>query len=309
MNLHVGFSKSRILLALIALLATTHVAIGQKPQFSDIRSSSDKNIRKIKCDLIVPSMVDAKPAAGKRVKIQLAAFQNTNVYHSLYLPKDWQPGKRYPVIVEYAGNGTYSNNLGDVCNGLLEECNLGYGLSGGEGFIWICLPFVSKGKKQNQLLWWGDVESTVDYCKSAVENVCSTFGGDRRHVFLAGFSRGSIACNYIGLHDEQIAKLWCGFICHSHYDGTANWGQGDEAKKAAGRLARLGNRPQFISHEEAASTTIQKTQTHLKMAFPKGKFTFVKIPYPNHTDTWVLRDIPERKLLRDWIQKTIADSK
>jgi galactonate dehydratase len=27
-------------------------------------------------------------------------------------------------------------------------------------------------------------------------------------VILTGFSRGAIACNYIGLHDAEIAKLW-----------------------------------------------------------------------------------------------------
>jgi hypothetical protein len=42
-------------------------------------------------------------------------------------------------------------------------------------------------------------------------------------VFIAGFSRGAIACNFIGLRDDEIASLWCGFVVHSHYEGVRDW--------------------------------------------------------------------------------------
>ena len=67
----------------------------------------------------------------------LSDYEDSYVYHSLYLPKDWKAGKQYPVIVEYAGNGPYRNRQGDICTGKVEDCNLGYGISGGEGFIWL----------------------------------------------------------------------------------------------------------------------------------------------------------------------------
>src|SRR3546814_2959267 len=37
----------------------------------------------------------------------------------------------------------------------------------------------------------------------------------------------------------------------------------------------------------------------------KGDFTFQQIPFRNHTDQWVLRDIPERQAARDWLQRVV----
>jgi hypothetical protein len=206
-------------------------------------------------------------------------------------------GGKYPVIVEYAGNGPFKNEFGDTCSGKVGDCNLGYGISGGEGVIWLCLPYISEDGKHNQLQWWGDVEATVAYCKAAVPQICRDYGGDPEAVFLAGFSRGSIACNFIGLHDDDIAKLWRGFICHSHYDGVRKWGYaGSDRAAAAERLKRLGDRPQFISHEGSVAVT----RGYLENACPTGNFTFQTLPYRNHTDSWVLRDTQERKVVREW---------
>jgi hypothetical protein len=256
-------------------------------------------------DLTTPSVTEDTPGPGKRVKMVLPDYEGTDVYHALYLPCDWTMGNNYPVIVEYAGNGPYSNKHGDTCSGKLEDCSLGYGISGGKGVIWICLPYISEDHKHHQLQWWGDIEATVDYCKRTVRQVCTEYGGDSSNVFIAGFSRGAIACNFIGLHDNEIASLWRGFICHSHYDGVRTWGyQGSDKTSAAVRLKRLGHRHQFISHE----TSVDPTKKYLDSAFPSGHFTFKALPFPNHTDTWVLRDIPERKALRDWFH-TVLEQK
>ena len=79
------------------------------------------------------------------------------MYHLLYLPTDWVKGKKYPVIVEYAGNKFKSSP------GTVEGSNLGYGISGGEGVIWLCLPYISKDHSRNEVTWWGDVDASVDY--------------------------------------------------------------------------------------------------------------------------------------------------
>ena len=232
----------------------------------------------------------------------LPSYRDTEVYHALYLPTDWEAGKRFPVIVEYAGNGSYSNRFGDVCDGKVESCKLGYGASGGKGFIWVCAPYISSDHLRNQLQWWGDIEATVGYCTGVVNQICSSYGGDSSAVFIAGFSRGSIACNYIGLHNDVVAGLWRGFICHSHYDGVRKWGYADsDLLSAAARLARLKGRPQFISHEGSVS----ETQAYLTNACPNGRFTFVPLPYRNHTDLWTLRDISERAALRTWLIATL----
>lgn len=253
-------------------------------------------------DLVTPQAAGGSPAPGKRVRQTAEGYKGTEVYHLLYLPTDWVRGRRYPVIVEYAGNGPYSNHLGDTCTGKPEGCNLGYGISGGEGVIWVCMPFISEDHGNNQLKWWGDVEATADYCKQSVRRICAEYGGDASRVFLAGFSRGAIACNFIGLHDDEIASLWRGFICHSHYDGVREWGyEGGDSAAAATRLKRLGNRPQFISHEGS----VDETRKYLEKVNPSGSFTFVALPFPNHTDTWVLREIPERRLLREWFHHAL----
>lgn len=259
------------------------------------------DIRSVTADLVTPKMESAEPAPGKRVKLTAAAYTKTDAYHALYLPTDWQAGKKYPVICEYAGNGNYTNKFGDFSAGTVEGSNLGYGISGGKGFIWVCLPYVGRskeGKLTNITQWWGEVAETKKYCLEAVRAVCAKYGGDGDKVLLAGFSRGAIACNYIGLHDDEIAKLWCGFIAHSHYDGVRKWNYADSDKAAAlVRLKRLNGRPQFISHE--GGTT--ETKKYLAETGVNGAFTFVDFPYRNHTDEWVLRPIKERELLRAWL--------
>jgi hypothetical protein len=247
-------------------------------------------------------MTKGVPCPGVRVRQVTAEYQGTEVYHALYLPVNWRLGERYPVIVEYAGNGGYRNVFGDVCSGRVEDCNLGYGISGGTGFIWTCLPYVSEDHTRNQLQWWGDVEATVAYCKAAVPRICHEYGGDPSAVFIAGFSRGAIANNYIGLHDDEIARLWRGFIAHSHYDGVRVWGYpGDDRRSAARRLERLQGRAQFISHEGS----VEETRCYLEEANANGAFTFLPIPYRNHADVWVLRDIPERKDLCEWVDRLV----
>jgi hypothetical protein len=268
--------------------------------FSTTRAAELPDLRSIPPDLVTPAMTDAAPAAGRRVREAVNGYDARAVYHALYLPTDWRPGKKFPVIFEYAGNGGYSNRFGDVSTGRPEGSNLGYGASGGTNFIWVCLPCVAvtNGQKQLALKWWGDAEETVRYAKLAVRHAAERYGGDTNALFLAGFSRGAIACNFLGLHDDEIAPLWRGFICHSHYDGVRAWPYaGSDRASAPARLGRLGGRPQWISHEGS----VDGTRAYLKAAGVNGDFTFVPLPWRNHTDEWVLRPLPERERLRAWL--------
>ena len=54
--------------------------------------------------------------------------------------------------------------------------------------------------------------------------------------------------------------------------------------------------------------SIEETERYLKSIMPKGNFTFLALPFSNHTDTWILRDIPERKVLRKWFYKVISET-
>jgi hypothetical protein len=282
----------------------THVSGKHRRHTNNVTAGSTSlpDIGSIPHDLETPPMSEGTPAPGRRVRQTTVEYQGTGIYHALYLPADWRASGLHPVIVEYAGNGPYRNAYGDVCTGRVEDCNLGYGISGGERFIWACLPYLSADGKRNQLQWWGDLRATVDYCKTVVAGICSQYCGDPSAIFIAGFSRGAIACNYLGLHDDEIAELWLGFVAHSHYDGVRAWGcPGSDTHSAVDRLARLRGRPQFISHEGS----VEETRRFLEGTGVDGAFTFQAIPYRNHTDTWVLCDIPERRVLRRWMQNVL----
>lgn len=267
------------------------------------------DISAVKPDLRVPPLTEQMPAAGRRFREQLGGYADTSLYHIVYLPTDWQPGGSYPVLVELPGNGGYRNRFDDVCTGLPDGCKLGYGASGGRQFIWVSLPFVSGDSREIAIKWWGDPpdhdpQPTIDYCLSAVESVCQKFGGDRQRLFLTGFSRGAIACNYIGLHNDRIASLWRGFIVYSHYDGVnENWGYPEADRESANtRLRRLGERPQFICHESTDGRFgLGSTRDFLQTTKFEGNFTFTETGFRNHNDAWILRPSRARDRLREWL--------
>jgi hypothetical protein len=260
------------------------------------------DIATVPADLQVPAMMDAAPAAGRRVRQTTPGWKTTGVHHALYLPSNWRRGKKFPVLVEYAGNGGYKNKFGDTCDGTVEGCHLGYGISGGLDYIWIAMPFVkvTDGWHENAANWWGDADVTAWYCEATVRNVCREFGGDENAVVLCGFSRGAIGCNYIGLRDDRIARLWRAFICHSNYDGVRTiWPYtGADRESAMKRLQRLGGRPQFISQE----ISTEATRSYLESTGVRAPFTFADFPFHNHTDQWALRDCELRQKVRAWLR-------
>lgn len=161
--------------------------------------------------------------------------------------------------------GNYVNAYGDRSAGTGDGVSLGYGVSGRRDFIWVSLPFVERAKGVNAITWWGDVDATIEYCLAAVSVVCKKWGGDRDRLFLTGFSRGAIACNYTGLHHDTVAGLWRGFVAHSHYDGVRTWPYpGSESRERFGafgapqrtppsssRMSVPSNPPASISRRQA----------------------------------------------------------
>ena len=267
-----------------------------------LRAGEPPDITAVREDLKVPAISEAAPAAGLRVRRTSTGWEGTAVHHTLYLPVNWKPGGKFPVLVEFAGNGGYKGKFGDTCDGTVEGGSLGYGISGGADYICIGMPFVkvADGRKENAVLWWGDADETAAYCVATVREICRDFGGDEKAVVLCGFSRGSIACNYIGLRNDTIAALWRAFICHSHYDGVrTTWPYADADRVSAlARLQRLNGRPQFISQE----VSVDATRDYLTAAGVRGAFEFSTLPFRNHTDRWALRDCGQRRKVRGWLR-------
>ena len=269
------------------------------------------DIRSVEPDLTIPKLETGQPDAGKRVKQTIPGYEQTRVYHVTYLPTDWVKGKRYPVLIEYAGNN-HRGAYGDISTGRPEGSNMGYGISGGRGFIWVCLPYLNAAGADIALTWWGDSKNrtarpTLDYCHKTVPWICEKYGGDTDRVVLCGFSRGAIACNYLGLHDNETAKLWRAFIPYSHYDGIATWPySASDRDSALTRLKRLAKRPQFICHEVTGSRlNLAATKKWIESTSIKANLTFAETGFRNHNDAWLLRTSPAREHLRAWLKRVL----
>jgi hypothetical protein len=277
-------------------------------------SLSSHGVDAVETDLVTPSMTEEAPAVGKRVRQTAPEYEGTNVYHSLYLPTDWKPGGNYPVIVEYTGN-QFPPGKG---SGEVKDANLGYGMSGGRGFIWVVMPYVEEGRKENAVKWWGDKQATVDYCKTNLPRICEQFGGDPENVFICGFSRGAIGASYIGLADDKIAALWKGMFTHDHFDGQKTWGYPESDRASAlKRLARLKGRPVLVCGVRAGTVRDEYLVDHLDLA----DFTFLDVPTTqifdipegpylhSHTDLWMHRESEYRKQARAWLQSILKEAK
>lgn len=274
-------------------------------------------------DLLLPPLTDQGPQPGKRAAVAAPEYAGTLVHHLIALPDDWTPdwqakGKRWPVIAEYTGN--YFPTSGST--GEVEGAALGYGLAKGKA-IWVVLPYVAKDHRKNEITWWGDVEATVGYAKTNIPRICAEFGGDPQKVVLCGFSRGAIGVSFLGLHDDEVAKLWCGLWAHDHFDGVkawiAPWGAplARYREEATVRLGRLRGRPVLISQGHAGDDTRRfvepiatKNMDYLTidMAALFGNFPneFVKHP---HNDRWPLRDGPATNVAREWYERVTTNDK
>ena len=299
----------------------------------------------VPADLRPPPVLRAPPAAGRRVAETTPGlgYNTSRVFHSLYLPPDWanDSAVKYPVIVEYSGNtilpseGNWSSH--------------GWGISRGEGFIWVVLPFIS-GRYPNmsdsehaatacsQRMYHGcspescdifpynkrmqklchpphphfDVTPTIEYAEATVNWLVQSYRGDPTKVLITGHSRGSLATNYIGLHNDRIAKLWTAFAPIAHYDGahvTSTFPPypNATAKDATERLGRLGPRPVFVAGECEDATAQAQTflnQTGLDLA----NFTVRGLGFIDHNGHWPLRPDPlgTRKELRAWVGKALG---
>ena len=270
-------------------------------------------------DLTLPPLTDQAPQPGKRAAVTPPEYAGTKVHHLIALPDDWTPdwqakGKRWPVIAEYTGN--YFQTSGST--GEVEGAALGYGLARGKA-IWVVLPYVAKDHNKNERTWWGDIDATVGYAKANLPRICAEFGGDPKKVVLCGFSRGAIGVSFLGLHDDEVARLWCGLWAHDHFDGMLEWkghAWGSPLARyreaATVRLRRLAGRPLLVTQAGAETkkfiTSVAPTNVeflNIDMAAHFGGFPndFVKHP---HNDRWPLRDGPATETARAWFTRVTA---
>lgn len=234
--------------------------------------------------IVVPDIERNAPMAGKRVYQKLPGWENTLIEHVLTLPKEWKPGAKYPVIVEYTGNVFYDKWCHST--GFTDQGNLAYGLSRGENFILLNLPFISTDARKEEPNGWGSIEKTEEYCLQALKFVCENFEADANQIFYTGFSRGELAMNYLALRDERIAPIWRGFIgADPAIPSAKKWLGGPGWKNCATgwdeRGARLQNRLYISQHPDYG---------------------------PVHVDVEYLEDSPSTVAVRAWLQRMINRS-
>ncbi len=102
-------------------------------------------------------------------------------------PLTGDPGRGIRSLWSTRGTAVIRNALNDVSRGRVQDCKLGFGLSGGIGMIWVSLPFVDPKTGKHAVKWWGDPDATANYCKQTVVRICREYGGDADNVILTGF--------------------------------------------------------------------------------------------------------------------------
>lgn len=277
--------------------------------------SSPRDLRDVEPDVVVPPVSSLPPGPGRRVLQKAPGFEQTEAYHVLSLPTDWNKDRKSPVLVELAGNGPYRNAAGDFNSGRVEDGELAGGLGGTDGFLVLNLPYLNSAGTTNVTQWWGTppdyrVQPTLDYWQAAIRQVCDSYGGDREKLVLAGFSRGALATHSLGLHDDQIAPLWRGLFSFSHFDGVRAWPYpGSDRNAALVRLKRLGERPELICSESSgvAGASLQAVRDYLAGTGVTGDFTFLETGFVNHDDAWTLRPSAARTAAREWLHRVVSD--
>ncbi len=269
------------------------------------------------CPIELPTVTNEAPAAGKRVRITATGYENTDVYHTLYLPADWVPGGKYPVIIEYAPN-SWAPTPETTVDGSVEDTLLGFYQSGGAGFIWATMPFIDTLPDPDQNAagwWWGQHPAGVvgedvaaDYTKAGLIDILEDYGGDGASVFVTGFSRGAIACGQVGLRD-QLVDVWLGMMPHSHHYQLAS----NNAPTSYPLLDYLAGRASFITYggpaDGGAGSSIVGVNQLTWLGFPVESRELPGVP---HTHNWIKDDaaptsLAVRQDLRDWLADTIAN--
>ncbi|MEY5025588.1 MAG: hypothetical protein RLZZ244_1116 [Verrucomicrobiota bacterium] len=244
--------------------------------------------------LEVPPAQEGAPAPGKRVFFRLPGDEASPLASVLYLPRDWAPGRRYPVIAEYPGNVFFTK--GCYSTGRPEQCPIGYGMTRGEGAIWVCLPFVNRNPERLAENQWGKPDDTAQYAQNVLREITDQFGGDPRNLFLTGFSRGAIACGFIGLRNDSLASLWKGIHACQHFDGDG-WG-GAEIQGALERARRFAGKAVFYTDNADARLKQLVTEAGLQATHQNSHLGA-------HACAMFLDDRPSTQTLRAWFQERV----
>lgn len=246
--------------------------------------------------LEVPAVEKGAPTAGRRVQYQVPNESSRGIFGALYLPVDWEKGESYPVIVEYPGNIFFNQKC--YSTGRPDQCDMGYGMSEGKGAIWLSLPFIDRDRGMIVENGFGNADDTMNLCLEAVADIMARYGGDPDNLILTGFSRGSIACGYIGLRTDEIGRLWKGIHGCQHYDGSS-WKESNMAD-AVERAKRFRGKAiyQTDNSQEKYQPVVDATASDVNWTWDQSGLGF-------HATAMFLDDRPSTLRLRKWYRELI----
>jgi hypothetical protein len=171
------------------------------------------------------------------------------------------------------------------------------GMTLGRGSIGLGLPFVDRHWGRIAENGWGNPDETVAYALAMLAQVRDDWGADPANTVLTGFSRGALACGYIGLRDDRIAAWWKGFHACQHYDGDG-W-NGATWEGAMARARRFRGRSVFQTDNSA-----ERFQPLMDaMGVPA---TFVRSGLGAHATAMFLDDRASTRQLRAWYRDLIG---
>jgi len=247
-----------------------------------------------------PPLMEGEPAPGMFIKVVAPEYEGTGVYHGVYLPPDWTPERRYPVIVE-----SPCNTFGQLFTGKVDDTRMGYHWAGCRDVVWIVMPYILNDANLNS--GWGDTPATLAYWRTNVPRTLAAVGGDPGAVLVTGFSRGALGAGWIGLQDDEIADAWAGFYLHSHADAPGNGITPDGGANSPTRMMRVAGRSSLVSWgavgDGGVTNSVNGADLLTSFGYPVQTFA---VPGVGHTEAWMIDDAASRELVQSWLFATIA---
>ncbi|MBN2659623.1 MAG: hypothetical protein JXR86_21370 [Spirochaetales bacterium] len=126
----------------------------------------------------------AYPGLNKRCLAMRDAAQNeTQPEHKVFLPDNYDPGKKYPLFIVLHGDGEDLDFMAEFWKPHFHT---------GSGMIAL---YLQSGKVYgfNTYFWTGDFDNARREIRMALETVSREYNVDTDNIFIGGFSGGSMA--------------------------------------------------------------------------------------------------------------------
>lgn len=289
-------SRKKVLILLLGALIYTGRGHGETgtPSYLNYNKETSRN-RDAKI-LTVPEVEEGVPEAGKRVKIYLPEYPEA--YYVLFLPYNFTNTVKFPVIFESPGN-VYQ----EVSSGLPDSACLGYGISFGMDYIWVCVPFVDNTGHILRSFWDSDPLSSVNFWLAVLNDLNAKFRIDNDKIVLSGFSRGAISTSYVGNYNDEISSKWAAYFAHSHFDGCCQTLLGSTEE----RLNRIQKKKVLISAGALGTAKKCSWEAYTKLSKEEYSVTYIEVPDLGHSPFWILEDSGAAKEARIWLRNLFPE--